>query len=131
MSVALYTLVKYFWISCAHSVPGAGKCERTHGHNYKVKFCVKGTRLNAQAMLIDFRKVKHALMDRFDHRLLNETPEFNLEQGGFAPSTEKVAEVFFGIISSLCDQEENRPKLQWVEIEETNEAYARFEMGEF
>lgn len=122
-----YTLVKHFWLSCAHSVPGAGKCERIHGHNYKVTFCVEGYELDGQQMLIDFRQVKHAIEEKFDHHLLNDFPEFNPDQGGSAPTTEKVAEVFFAIIEELCSQKENRPTVKWVEVQETNEAYARYE----
>lgn len=122
-----YTLVKHFWISCAHRVPGAGKCARVHGHNYKVTFCVEGFELDENSMLIDFRQVKHALEKRYDHHYLNDFPEFNPECGGSAPSTEKVAEVFFGIIDKLCQEKENKPKLLWVEVQETPEAYARFE----
>lgn len=122
-----YTLVKYFWISCAHSVLGAGKCERIHGHNYKVTFCVAGTELDEFQMLIDFRQVKHAIEDKYDHQLLNNFPEFDLSLGGDSPSTEKVAEVFFRIIEGLCEQKPNKPTLKWVEVQETNEAYARYE----
>jgi 6-pyruvoyltetrahydropterin/6-carboxytetrahydropterin synthase len=122
-----YTLVKHFWISAAHRVPGAGKCERIHGHNYKVTFCVEGTELDERQMLIDFRTVKHAIEKRYDHHFLNDFPEFDPSQGGAIPSTEKVAEVFFRIIDDLCRQKSNRPVLRWVEVQETNEAYARFE----
>ncbi|SFJ47708.1 6-pyruvoyl trahydropterin synthase family protein [Thermoflavimicrobium dichotomicum] len=122
-----YTLVKHFWISCAHRVPGAGKCERVHGHNYKITFCVEGTKLDQMQMLIDFRQVKHALEKKYDHHFLNEFPEFDPEQGGSIPSTEKVAEVFYWAIHDLCQAKENKPTLKWVEVQETNEAYARFE----
>ncbi|WP_202081039.1 6-pyruvoyl trahydropterin synthase family protein [Caldalkalibacillus salinus] len=122
-----YTLVKHFWMSCAHSVKGAGKCERVHGHNYKVTFCVEGTELDSSQMLIDFREVKHAIEKRYDHHLLNDFPEFDPEQGGAIPSTEKVAEVFFNHIKTLCESKTNRPQVKWVEVEETNEAYARYE----
>jgi 6-pyruvoyltetrahydropterin/6-carboxytetrahydropterin synthase len=125
-----YTLVKHFWISCAHSVPRAGKCARVHGHNYKVTFCVEGFELDENSMLIDFRQVKHALEKKYDHHYLNEFPEFNPELGGSAPSTEKVAEVFFEIIDDLCQSKSNKPMLCWVEVQETPEAYARFERVE-
>lgn len=124
----MYTLVKHFWISCAHAIPGAGRCAQLHGHNYKVLFCVTGSQLDECDMLIDFREVKHAIEKRFDHRLLNDFPEFNPEEGGVLPTTERVAEVFFTIIKKLCDNKPNQPILKWVEIHETNEAYARYEV---
>lgn len=122
-----YTLVKHFWMSCAHFVTGAGKCERVHGHNYKVTFAIEGKLLDDKEMLIDFREVKHALEDKYDHYLLNDFPEFNTEQGGSTPSTEKVAEVFFNEIQSLCHKKKNNPIVKWVEVQETNEMYARYE----
>lgn len=122
-----YTLVKQFWISCAHSIPGAGKCARIHGHNYKITFCVEGEELDDKQMLIDFREVKHALEKKYDHHYLNDFPEFNPEQGGGLPSTEKVAEVFFYQIKELCQRKPNKPRLVWLEVRETDEAYARYE----
>ena len=122
-----YTLVKHFWMPCAHAVKGAGKCERIHGHNFKVTFCVEGETLDENHMLIDFREVKHTLEKRYDHRLLNDFPEFNPQEGGANPTTEKIAEVFFRHITALCAQKENKPRLKWVEVQETNEAYARYE----
>jgi 6-pyruvoyltetrahydropterin/6-carboxytetrahydropterin synthase len=92
-----------------------------------VTFCVEGQELDEKHMLIDFRQVKHALEKKYDHHLLNQFPEFNPDEGGAAPTTEKVAEVFFAIIDELCQQKENKPLVKWVEVQETNEAYARFE----
>jgi len=122
-----YSLTKHFWMACAHSVAGAGKCERIHGHNYKITFSVEGEALDQSQMLIDFREVKHALEKKYDHHLLNDFPEFDPEQNGATPSTERVAEVFYGVIQFLCEQKANKPRLKWVEVQETNEAMARYE----
>lgn len=119
-----YTLIKHFWISCAHSVPGAGKCERVHGHNYKITFCLVGSNLNEHQMLVDFREIKHSIEKKFDHNYLNDFPEFQ----HVAPSTEKFAEVIFKSINTICDKKENQPIVQWVEVQETNEAFARYEL---
>jgi 6-pyruvoyltetrahydropterin/6-carboxytetrahydropterin synthase len=122
-----YTLVKHFWISCAHRVAGAGKCERIHGHNFKVTFCIKGENLDKNQMLIDFRQVKHIIEDRFDHHLLNDFPEFNAHMGGYNPTIERTAEVFFHLIDDLCQKKVNQPQVMWVEIQETNEVSARYD----
>src|SRR5690606_28172118 len=90
-----YQLVKTFTLACAHHIPDAGKCARIHGHNYRVTFCVEGTQLDEMDMLIDFRKVKKCLKERYDHQLLNKFPEFDPERGGVHPTTERVAEVFY------------------------------------
>ncbi|ASB88874.1 6-carboxytetrahydropterin synthase [Bacillus sonorensis] len=126
----VYTLTKHFWISCAHKVAGAGKCERLHGHNYKVTFCITGSALDEKDMLIDFREVKHHLEKKYDHYVLNDFDEFNKEKGGYEPSTERVAQVFFEIIESLCKTKRNKPNVKWVDVLETNEASARYEKFE-
>jgi 6-pyruvoyltetrahydropterin/6-carboxytetrahydropterin synthase len=125
--VGRYTLIKNFWLACAHQVYGAGKCERIHGHNYKVTFCIEGTRLDEKHMLIDYRIVKQAITKKYDHHLLNDFPEFNPELGGFSPTTERVAEVFFSEIERLCMEQINKPTVQWVEVQETEEATVRYE----
>ncbi|SHE93485.1 preQ(0) biosynthesis protein QueD [Seinonella peptonophila] len=121
-----YQLVKTFSISCAHYIPGADKCGQLHGHNYQVTFCIEGKELDQSDMLIDFREIKHALVKRYDHQLLNHFPEFDREQGGVFPTAERIAEVCFQRIAQLCSQKENQPRLRWVEIRETAEAYARY-----
>jgi len=57
-----------------------GKCEKLHGHNYKVRVWVKGNELNKAGMLIDFSDLKRTLKeitDVLDHSLLNEHPFFS------------------------------------------------------
>lgn len=121
-----YTLIKHFWISCAHYVPGAGRCGQLHGHNYKIVFCVMGEQLDEVDMLIDFREIKDAIKTKYDHCSLNEFSEFNPEKGGRLPTTERVAEVFFHTIHTLCQNKMNQPILKWIEVHETNEAYVRY-----
>lgn len=118
-----YTLIKDFWISSAHSVPGAGKCERVHGHNYNIKFCLEGSHLDEFYMLVDFRDIKHNIENKFDHRYLNDFDEFKVA----SPTTEKFAEIIFYIIADICSSKSNKPAVKWVEVRETEEAIARFE----
>jgi 6-pyruvoyltetrahydropterin/6-carboxytetrahydropterin synthase len=125
--IGKYTLMKHFWIACAHRVYGAGKCDRVHGHNYKVSFCIEGTKLDEKHMLIDYREIKHAIIEKYDHYLLNDFPEFNPELGGVSPTTERVAEAFFAEMERLCMAKINQPIVCWVEVQETEEATVRFE----
>lgn len=130
MSSRKYQLVKSFSLACAHQIPGAGKCAQIHGHNYRVTFCVVGEKLDTQDMLIDFREVKHALEKRYDHQFLNQFPEFDPAQGGVNPTTERLAEVFYHKIGELCQKKANRPRVQWVKVSETEEAYAFYSENE-
>lgn len=71
-----------------------GKCENLHGHNWRVRVRVRGERLDACGMLIDFGELKRlvrAAMDRLDHRFLNEVPPFDVVN----PTSENLAERLF------------------------------------
>lgn len=77
--------------SAAHQLTMvAKKCENLHGHNWKVEVCIKGDRLNEAGVVVDFGIIKGCLkeiMDRLDHKFLNELPYFKNE----APSSENLA----------------------------------------
>ena len=61
--------------SSAHALRGyQGKCENTHGHNYKVEVYVRGKELNHIGLLIDFKDLKAAtkkVVDYLDHKNIN------------------------------------------------------------
>jgi len=98
-----------------------GKCERLHGHNYKVLAYARGPSLDAGGMLLDFGELKGALrsvLETIDHSLLNDRPEFEGD-----PSSERIAEYVF---KSLAAQLPGAP-LQAVEVFETETSMARYE----
>ncbi|MBQ7617863.1 MAG: 6-carboxytetrahydropterin synthase [Desulfovibrio sp.] len=51
-----------------------GSCERLHGHNYLIELTIRGEKLNAQGMVIDFAIIKKILLsaldENWDHRTL-------------------------------------------------------------
>ncbi len=58
--------------SSSHFIVEHEKCERIHGHNYRVKIELKGE-LDKNRMVMDFREIKEVIMeviDRLDHKLL-------------------------------------------------------------
>jgi len=77
--------------AAAHALRGyKGKCENTHGHNYRVEVTVAGDRLDSIGLLADFADIKNAMRDviaRLDHVHLNETPPFD----ELNPSAENIA----------------------------------------
>ena len=80
-------LVKKFTFEAAHNlIKYHGKCERLHGHTYKLVVKVEG-RLSEEDMVIDFAELKKIVEDRvikkLDHSYLNELFE--------QPTTERVA----------------------------------------
>jgi len=71
-----------------------GKCERLHGHNYKVFVTVSGTELDDGGMLLDFGLMKAALRKvvlEVDHTSLNDHPAFS----DGCPSAERIALFFY------------------------------------
>lgn len=69
-------LSKEFTFEAAHYLPRYhGKCERLHGHSYRLLVTVEGEP-DAEGMIIDFRElkaiVKENVIDRCDHHLLND-----------------------------------------------------------
>lgn len=67
-----------------------GRCEKIHGHNWKVEVTITGEQLNSGGMLIDFldlKAVMNGVIDRIDHEFLNEVPPFDTVN----PSAENIA----------------------------------------
>ena len=98
-----------------------GKCERLHGHNYRVFAYAKGEKLDSGGMLVDFGELKAALRDALaplDHSLLNDEPAF---QGD--PSAERIAAFIY---AKLKERLPLAP-LSAVEVFETDVNMARFE----
>ena len=92
----MYTLKVKGAFEAAHRVIDyPGKCDRLHGHNWKVEAIVKGKELDELGMLVDFKVVKNVLketLDRFDHRFLNELKPFS---EGVNPTAENLARIIF------------------------------------
>jgi 6-pyruvoyltetrahydropterin/6-carboxytetrahydropterin synthase len=67
--------------SAAHSLRDyEGKCERLHGHNYRVEVTLKGPALTKNGMVVDFTLLRSALdkaISRLDHNYLNEVKPFD------------------------------------------------------
>lgn len=66
-----------FEFEAAHELPGhPGECRRLHGHSYKLLVGVEREIDAASGMTMDFsdlkRIVRRAVVDRVDHKLLNE-----------------------------------------------------------
>jgi 6-pyruvoyltetrahydropterin/6-carboxytetrahydropterin synthase len=69
-------LYKIHWedeISCAHNLEldYESKCNRVHGHNYKIEVDINASLLNDQGMVIDFSDIKKIVF-KLDHRNLND-----------------------------------------------------------
>ncbi|HUW41310.1 MAG TPA: 6-carboxytetrahydropterin synthase QueD [Rectinemataceae bacterium] len=97
-----------------------GKCERLHGHNYRVRAWARGERLDEGGMLLDFGELKAALrkvLEGLDHSLLNDMPEFKDD-----PSAERIAEYVYRSVAALLPA----APLAAVDVYETDTSMARY-----
>lgn len=91
----MFTLKVIQTFSAAHNLRDyQGKCERLHGHNWKVEVEVKGKKLGRAGLLIDFHDLKKELekvLVTLDHECLNELPPFDK----LNPTSENLAKYIF------------------------------------
>ncbi|MBL8170388.1 MAG: 6-carboxytetrahydropterin synthase QueD [Acidobacteria bacterium] len=111
--------------SSAHALRGyQGKCENTHGHNYKVEVYVRGQKLNHIGLLIDFKELKSAtkkLVDYLDHKNINELPPFDTEVN---PSAEEMAVFFLQEVGRQIN--DDRVQVYKVRVWETDTCVATY-----
>ena len=94
-----------------------GKCENVHGHNYKVRVTIAGNQLDSTGLLVDFvdlRAAIKAVVDRLDHRFLNDLSPFDQ----INPSAENLAKYFCDEIAPQFN--DSRLRIQAVTIWETD-----------
>ncbi len=106
----------------AHGLRGyQGKCENLHGHRWEVVACVEQRELDDVGMACDFTLLKReldAILARFDHRYLNETPPFDRVN----PSSENIARTIYEELKARLPN----VGLKYVEAWESPDAWATF-----
>lgn len=120
-----YIVSKDMTFAAAHYIEGhAGPCKNLHGHNYRVRVFVRAQTLDHLGMVVDFADLKQHLksvVDRFDHRVINEIPPFDR----LKPSAELLAEhVYRGVKEAL---DSPRAAVARVEVWENDTSCAAFE----
>jgi len=98
-----------------------GKCERLHGHNYRVRIFAEGETLGEGGLLLDFGVLKQHLknvLKTLDHYHLNENPWFS----GGDPSAELIA---LYIYENLMKEDAFLP-ISRVEVYETEKNRAAY-----
>jgi 6-pyruvoyltetrahydropterin/6-carboxytetrahydropterin synthase len=80
MGAPVYEVSKDYGFSAAHQIRmHGGKCERLHGHNWRIRVHARAARLNRIGMVVDFADLQAIVAEicaRFDHRNVNEVPPF-------------------------------------------------------
>lgn len=101
----MYELVVESKFSAAHQLRGyEGKCEKLHGHNWRVTAAVTSDRLNEQGLAVDFHDLKKALrevLDQLEHAFLNEIFPFT----EINPSSENLAKWIYDSMSKKINDE--------------------------
>ncbi len=98
----MYEIVIKSDFSGAHNLRGyRGRCERLHGHNWKIEARFKTDILDEIGMTVDFKILKSKLknvLKKVDHAYLNKLNAFKKKN----PSAENIAKyIYEGIRSSI------------------------------
>lgn len=95
-------IYKRFNIEAAHrlpNVPPGHKCERLHGHSYRVEIHVRGSVGDKTGWVIDFADIENAfrpIFEQLDHHYLNEV------EGLSNPTSENLARwIWAKLVTSL------------------------------
>ncbi len=103
-----------------------GKCEKPHGHNYKVRVTLCGRELDKAGLLLDFKDLKDVMrhvIDRLDHQMINDLAPFTEVN----PSAENLAKYFYeesnGRLAKLTD---SRVRVKDVTVWETDTTTATY-----
>lgn len=104
----MYELKVITQFAAAHQLRDfRSKCEKLHGHNWRIEVILTGEGLNNAGLLIDFKEVKEAtdgILEELDHSFLNELPQFKDQN----PSSENIAAYVFERLSSRLNNNEVR-----------------------
>ncbi|MBR6127683.1 6-carboxytetrahydropterin synthase QueD [bacterium] len=116
----MFELKAQMYFSAAHHLLNYdGACENQHGHNWLVEAYVSGTKLDKSNILVDYKIIKKYLkevLDYFDHKDINELPEFK----EISPSSEILAKFIYEKMKS------NLPQISKVSIWETPTSCASY-----
>ena len=114
----MFKVVRERVFSASHQLRGyKGKCERLHGHNWKVRVCVVAKELDDMGMVIDFHELDGIMekgIDPFEHQHLNEIPPFD----SINPSSENLARVLFESIRG--ELRDSRANVSYCEVWEND-----------
>lgn len=118
----MFSVSKDFTFSAAHAIRGHTRgCENLHGHNYRVRIQVEAKALDALGMVIDFADLKtvaRAVLDPFDHRVVNDVPPFDTRN----TTAELFSQYVFDEVSRRLD--DDRLRVARVEVWENDTACA-------
>lgn len=92
----MYIVIKRLEISASHKLKlnYKSKCENLHGHNWIIHIYLKSDKLDKNSMIYDFTDIKKSIMNKLDHKNLNNV----IEQ----PTAENIAKFICEEIGQQC-----------------------------
>jgi 6-pyruvoyltetrahydropterin/6-carboxytetrahydropterin synthase len=125
MGVPVYEISKEFLFSAAHQIRfHGGKCERLHGHNWRVRVHATASELNRIGMVVDFADLQAMVREvgqRFDHQNVNQVPPFD----ELNTTAELLARHFYEEVGRrLSERESGRVRVSKVEVWENEGSLA-------
>lgn len=110
--------------SAAHALRNyQGKCERLHGHNWKIEVLTGTEALDQAGMGLDFTVLRERLgtvLSHLDHRFLNDLEPFQ----ACSPSSELIARHIFERLAPAVD--DGRVRLVAVKVWESEGSWAEY-----
>ena len=101
----MYHLMIRTHFAAAHNLINyQGDCENLHGHNWRVEVTVSARELDKAGLGIDFKILKkqtNQLLDRLDHKHLNELEPFR----EVSPSSENICRFLHEQLSQVLNNE--------------------------
>lgn len=105
----MYKIRKLFKFEMAHRLSScySSECKQWHGHSYTLEVIIKSISLNADGMVIDFKRLKEIVDNRiltpFDHKMLvhnfDGVAAFQMDKDvieiGYNPTAENMARDFY------------------------------------
>jgi 6-pyruvoyltetrahydropterin/6-carboxytetrahydropterin synthase len=118
----MYRLRVETTFDAAHNILIAanGKCERLHGHTWKIELFVLGEKTESTGMVVDFTIIKaklQELADKLDHTYLNENKEIG------NPTSENIAKYAYNHLKKTLP---NIVKLEKVRIWESPKSWCEY-----
>jgi len=96
----MYQLFVEEHFDAAHYLPNYhGKCEKLHGHRFKVVARFEAAKLDETGLAYDFAQLKQHLrkvLARFDHTCLNDVPPLDK----IGPSSENIAATIYDALQA-------------------------------
>jgi 6-pyruvoyltetrahydropterin/6-carboxytetrahydropterin synthase len=112
--------------AAGHALRGyKGKCENLHGHNYRVRVTLEGSKLDSTGLLYDFvhlKQVIQGIIRSLDHKYLNEVAPFDVVN----PSAENISKYLYDETSKQLRQSANGARISSITVWESDTTFATY-----